>query len=83
MFSTSCTRLLRAAPHAVAFGQRASWGLLGNVTYAGCQWLMLVVLAKLGTAEMMGQFALGFAIAAPAFLLTTRKPASVNYRWNA
>ena len=31
---------------------------------------MLVVLAKLGTAEMMGQLALGFAIAAPAFLLT-------------
>jgi O-antigen/teichoic acid export membrane protein len=31
---------------------------------------MLVVLAKLGSAEMLGQLALGFAIAAPVFLLT-------------
>ncbi|HEX5032001.1 MAG TPA: lipopolysaccharide biosynthesis protein, partial [Candidatus Eisenbacteria bacterium] len=32
---------------------------------------MLVVLAKLGSTEMLGQFALGFAIAAPVFLLTS------------
>jgi O-antigen/teichoic acid export membrane protein len=31
---------------------------------------MLVVLAKLGSAEMVGQFALGLAVAAPVFLLT-------------
>jgi O-antigen/teichoic acid export membrane protein len=30
---------------------------------------MLVVLAKLGSVEMMGQFALGFAVSAPVFLL--------------
>jgi O-antigen/teichoic acid export membrane protein len=54
---------------ALAFGQVASWGLFGSVTYAGCQWVMLVMLAKLGTVEMMGQFALGFAVAAPVFLL--------------
>jgi O-antigen/teichoic acid export membrane protein len=30
---------------------------------------MLVVLAKLGSAEMMGQFALGFAVSAPVFIL--------------
>jgi O-antigen/teichoic acid export membrane protein len=54
---------------ALAFGQVASWGLFGSVTYAGCQWVMLVMLAKLGTAEMMGRFALGFAVAAPVFLL--------------
>lgn len=57
------------AGRALAFGQVASWGLFGSVTYAGCQWVMLVMLAKLGTAEMMGQFALGFAVAAPVFLL--------------
>jgi O-antigen/teichoic acid export membrane protein len=49
----------------------ASWGVVGNVAYAGCQWGMLVVLAKLGSAEMLGQLALGFAITAPVFLLTS------------
>ena len=62
-------RRTTTAPQALAFGQVASWGLFGSVAYAGCQWVMLVALAKLGTVEMMGQFALGFAIAAPVFLL--------------
>jgi O-antigen/teichoic acid export membrane protein len=48
----------------------ASWGVVGSVTYAACQWGMLIALAKLGTSEMLGQFALGFAVAAPVFLLT-------------
>jgi O-antigen/teichoic acid export membrane protein len=62
-----------ASPHgalALPLGRVASWGLVGSLTYAGCQWGMVVVLAKLGTAEMLGQFALGLAVAAPVFLLT-------------
>ena len=54
---------------ALSLAHNASWGLLGSLTYAGCQWAMLVVLAKLGSAEMMGQFALGFAVSAPVFIL--------------
>lgn len=46
-----------------------SWTFLGNVVYAGCQWAMLVVLAKLGTPEMVGQFTLGLAVTAPMMLL--------------
>jgi O-antigen/teichoic acid export membrane protein len=42
-----------------------SWTLAGNLVYAACQWAMLVVLAKLGTAEKVGQFALGLAVTAP------------------
>jgi O-antigen/teichoic acid export membrane protein len=42
-----------------------SWALAGNVVYAGCQWGMLMVLAKLGSTEMVGRFALGLAITAP------------------
>ncbi len=38
-----------------------SWTFVGNVVYAGSQWGMLVVLAKLGTPEMVGQFSLGLA----------------------
>ena len=46
------------------------WTLIGNSVYAGCQWAMLVVLAKLGTPEMVGQFALGLAVTAPIILVT-------------
>ena len=43
------------------------WALSGNVTYGGCQWLILLMLAKVGNASMVGQFALGLALAAPVF----------------
>jgi len=47
-----------------------SWTFAGNMVYAACQWGMLVVLAKLGTTEMVGQFALGLAVCAPVIMLT-------------
>src|SRR5262245_13252375 len=46
------------------------WTLAGNVVYAGCQWGMLIVLAKLGTPAMVGEFSLGLAICAPIFMLS-------------
>ena len=61
----------RPRVHVAPLGRVASWGVVGNLAYAGCQWGMLVVLAKLGSAEMLGQLALGFAITAPVFLLTS------------
>ncbi len=45
-----------------------AWTLIGNGIYAISQWAILVVLAKLGSAEMVGQFALGTAIALPIIL---------------
>lgn len=47
-----------------------SWTFVGNVVYAACQWGMLVVLAKLGTPELVGQFTLGFAVTAPVIMFT-------------
>ncbi|GAB4365074.1 MAG: lipopolysaccharide biosynthesis protein [Elainellaceae cyanobacterium] len=47
-----------------------SWTFAGNIVYAVCQWGMLVVLARLGTPEMVGQFTLGLAVTAPAILFT-------------
>lgn len=44
--------------------------LVGNLIYAGCQWGMLVAIARLGDALMVGQFALALAITTPIFLLT-------------
>ena len=59
-------RAVAAPPLRVSF----SWTLAGNVVYYGCQWGMLSVLAKLGSATIVGQFALGLAIAAPVFMFT-------------
>lgn len=47
-----------------------SWTFAGNVFYAACQWGMLVVLAKLGSPEMVGRFALALAVTAPVFMFT-------------
>jgi O-antigen/teichoic acid export membrane protein len=53
------TRSLRA---------NVSWTLAGNVVYAGCQWAMLLVLARLGDPTMLGQFALGLAVTTPVIM---------------
>src|SRR5574342_848343 len=50
--------------------RNVAWALAGNVVYAGCQWAMLVALAKLCSPEMVGQFALGVAVTSPVVLLT-------------
>jgi O-antigen/teichoic acid export membrane protein len=47
-----------------------SWTFVGNAIYAACQWGMLVVLAKFGSREMVGQFTLGLAVTAPVVMLT-------------
>jgi O-antigen/teichoic acid export membrane protein len=47
-----------------------SWTFIGNAIYAACQWGMIVLIAKLGSPEMVGQFTLGFAITAPVIMFT-------------
>jgi len=44
-----------------------SWTLVGNLVYAAAQWGMLTAMAKLGTPEMVGQFALALALTTPVF----------------
>lgn len=46
-----------------------SWTLASNLVYGACQWGLFVVIAKVGTPEMLGQFSLGIAISTPLFLL--------------
>lgn len=48
-----------------------SWTFVGNVINAACWFGMTIVLAKLGSPEHVGQFALGLAIAAPIFMFAT------------
>jgi O-antigen/teichoic acid export membrane protein len=47
-----------------------SWTFAGSAIYALSQWGVVVVLTKLGNPEMVGQFTLGLAIAAPVVMFT-------------
>ena len=47
------------------FKRNASWVLSSNLLYGASQWGVLVVLARFGTPSIVGDFALGLAIAAP------------------
>src|SRR5690606_40180926 len=67
----------KEAHRALSLRVNFSWTLAGNIVYAGCQWAMLVVLARLGRAEMVGQFALGLAITGPVLMCTNLNLRSV------
>lgn len=51
------------------------WTLCGNSFGAAAQWALVVLLARLGDAAMVGQYTLGLAITSPIFTL-----ASLNLR---
>ncbi len=46
-----------------------AWTVAGNAVNALAQWGVIVLLARLGNATMVGQYALGLAIASPVVLL--------------
>jgi O-antigen/teichoic acid export membrane protein len=46
-----------------------AWTSAGNAVYSACQWGIVSVLAKLGSAELVGQYALGVAVATPIMAL--------------
>jgi O-antigen/teichoic acid export membrane protein len=47
-----------------------SWMFVGNSIYAGGQFAMLVLLAKLVRPELVGQYALGLAVVYPVMMFT-------------
>src|SRR5437660_584104 len=69
---TSCAR----PPHSLK--RNFSWTFLGNVVYTACQLGMVTVLAKLGSPEMVGQFALGLAITSPAMSFANLKARGIQ-----
>ena len=76
--SVSSSQPAQAAPTRLSSLKSAfSWTLLGNVIYAGCQWGMLMALAKLGSAHAVGQFSYALAIVTPLFLLSNLQLQSV------
>jgi O-antigen/teichoic acid export membrane protein len=44
------------------------WMLSGKLIYVACQWLALVAIAKLGTPEIVGEFAFALAATSPIFI---------------
>jgi O-antigen/teichoic acid export membrane protein len=48
-----------------------AWMLVGNVLYGFSQWGQLVALAKIGTIEMVGSFALALAICLPILMFSS------------
>jgi len=55
-----------------------TWTIFGSGIYGVCQWGMLIALAKLGSAEMVGRFALGLAICAPVVMFTNMQLRNVQ-----
>src|SRR5258708_34639351 len=47
-----------------------SWMFAGNAIYAGGQFAILMLLAKMVSPELVGQYALGLAIVYPVMMLT-------------
>lgn len=57
-----------AAPRARGtrvFRKHFGWMLAANVIYAGCQWILLMLMTKRCSTEEVGLFALGLAVTAP------------------
>jgi O-antigen/teichoic acid export membrane protein len=48
-----------------------AWMLVGNVLYGFSQWGQLVALAKIGTIEMVGNFALALAVCLPVLMFSS------------
>ena len=53
--------------------QNFAWTLPANLAYAACQWGILVVLAKVGSPELVGLFVLAMALTAPVFVCASLK----------
>lgn len=67
MLDTDVIRRADTSPPSKALGLKRNtvWMTSGNAYYALTQWLILVVLARIGGAAVVGQFALALAIATP------------------
>jgi O-antigen/teichoic acid export membrane protein len=68
--STTLDSNIETEPRGLSLKANFIWTLAGNLVYSGCQWGMLVIIAKVGSAELVGQFALGLAITAPVLMFS-------------
>ena len=60
-----------AGPRPLSLKKNVAWTFFGNVVTALCQWGILVVLAKVGTPEIVGQYAMGLAVSGPIMMFAS------------
>jgi O-antigen/teichoic acid export membrane protein len=65
----SACRSVPAWETPVSLRSSFAWTFAGNALYAAGQWAILSLAAKLGGAEMLGQYALALAVTTPAVML--------------
>lgn len=58
-------------PKGLSLRANFSWTFIGNLVYAASQWGMIVALTKLGSPQMVGQFAFGLAVTAPVMMFAS------------
>lgn len=51
-----------------SIGKNTFWNFAGKLAYSASRGVLLILIAKLGTSVMVGQFVLALAIATPAFM---------------
>ncbi len=54
----------------LSFRRNYMWTLSGSVAYALCQWVVIVLLSKLGSRETVGRFAFALAVTGPVFMFS-------------
>jgi O-antigen/teichoic acid export membrane protein len=57
------------APFHTSLRKNVIWAFSGNLVFSGCQWVVLSVLAKLTTPEVVGKYALALAVVAPLMMI--------------
>jgi len=50
-----------------------AWTSFGNIVFSGCNWAMILVIAKFGTPRMVGQYAIGQAVTGPIIVFAQLK----------
>src|SRR5699024_10979793 len=61
----------------ISLKRNFSWTFISNVIYSVSQWGVLIIIARLGNAEMVGQFTLGLAFISPIIAFTTLKTETI------
>jgi O-antigen/teichoic acid export membrane protein len=61
---------VRPLPTHRAIADDALWLLASNIVYSGCQWAIVVLLAKIGAPQALGYFGLAAAVANPVVMLS-------------
>ena len=63
-----------SGPPPLSLRRNFIWTFFGNIIYAGSQFSLLVILAKLGGARSLGQFDIAMAVSVPIVVLSGVRP---------